>query len=248
VSRTSSHDELLRPSVLLAEDSDPQRRLIAAMLNKNGFQVFEAADGLLAMDLLQSAAVLPSVILSDIGMPNLNGISLCRQVKESPVLGHLPVVMLTGLDNSRNEVAAIEAGADEFLSKPVDENQLVIRLHSAIKLAKLRAPDGDSWLREVFERLPAAVIVADDRARVVDANPAAARLLGYSKQEIIDMNLDLTPARSSDGQARPVKRRSWRKKTLVRTKFGSVMTLDVNGSMGNSGGRDLYVAVLREAQ
>ncbi|HLG73478.1 MAG TPA: response regulator [Chloroflexota bacterium] len=220
-----------RNTVLLVEDSHVQRIAIAAQLSKNGFNVAQATDGVDALNRLKKMRPLPVVVISDIGMPHMNGISLCKQIKAE--YNNLPVVMLTELNSGRNEAAAIEAGADEFLAKPVEEHQLMLRLRNMLKLSQLRSPELSGWYRVIFEAIPEAVVVANSDHRVVEANAAATRMLGYERQELIDLNLETS---------------SWSGKTLLRRKNGSVLAVDTATARASMAGQLFYVTTMRHTR
>lgn len=217
--------------LLLVEDSHVQRVAIAAQLSRHGFTVIQATDGVDALGHLRKMQPLPALVLSDIGMPHMNGITLCRHIKAE--YNNLPVIMLTELSGGRNEVAAVEAGADEFLAKPVEEHQLLIRVRSMLKLSELRSPEVSGFYRVIFDALPEAVVVANSDHHVVEANGLATRLLGYERQELLEQNMETT---------------SWTGKTLLRTKSGSVLAVEAQTSRASIAGQSFYVSILRKVR
>jgi CheY-like chemotaxis protein len=106
--------------VLLAEDDRALRRFLQVVLERAGYEVIAAADGLAAMKLVLSAPV--DVVVTDEMMPNLSGHEFCRFIRNSPALKHLPVVLLSALERKK-----IQAGeqADAFLTKPVSSESLI---------------------------------------------------------------------------------------------------------------------------
>ena len=105
--------------VLLAEDDAALRRYIEVLLERAGYEVVSAADGLEAMKLLLSATI--HVIVTDAVMPNLSGYELCRFVRSSPHLNHLPIILLSGLDQKNAETEQVNA----FLAKPISPENLL---------------------------------------------------------------------------------------------------------------------------
>lgn len=124
--------EILRPTVtpgknlcvLLAEDDPALRRYLQVVLERAGYRVVSAADGLEAMKFLLSATV--DVVVTDAVMPNLDGYQLCRFMRNSKHLSHLPIILLSALDQ-RNAVHESEQ-VDVFLSKPVSPEDLLNRI------------------------------------------------------------------------------------------------------------------------
>lgn len=106
--------------VLLVEDDKALRRYLEVTLERAGYEVFSAADGLDAMKLALAAKV--DLVITDAMMPNLSGHELCRFLRNSPKLSHIPIVLLSGLE--RNESGREEELADAFLSKPVSAETL----------------------------------------------------------------------------------------------------------------------------
>ena len=107
-------------SVLLAEDDRALRRFLEVVLERAGYQVFSASDGLEAMKLVLSASI--DVVVTDAMMPNLSGHEFCRFLRNSPSLSHLPIILLSALE--RKDTNAAEQ-ADAFLTKPVSGEKLI---------------------------------------------------------------------------------------------------------------------------
>ncbi len=108
-------------SVLLAEDDRALRRFLEVVLERAGYQVFSASDGLEAMKLVLSASI--DVVVTDAIMPNLSGHEFCRFLRNSPKLSHLPIILLSALER-KDRNPGIEQ-ADAFLIKPVSGEELI---------------------------------------------------------------------------------------------------------------------------
>ena len=121
--------------VLVADDTDSIRALFQRLLTGDGHEVIEAVDGLEALDAV--ARHRPDVILLDVGMPGMDGIEVCRRLKNDPATRLTPVVLVTGLSDLSDRIKGIEAGADDFLSKPVHPHELRARVASLSKMKQL---------------------------------------------------------------------------------------------------------------
>ena len=108
--------------ILVVDDVPANLRLLEAKLRAEYFEVALAASGPEALAL--SSAWAPDVVLLDVMMPGMDGYEVCRRLKSQPATAHIPVVMVTALVEQSERVRGLEAGADDFLSKPVEPDRL----------------------------------------------------------------------------------------------------------------------------
>ena len=120
--------------VLVVDDLAPNRALIRKMLARDGHDVLEADCGLRALEMAREAD--PDVIVLDVMMPDLDGFATCATLKQDAKTRLTPVVLVTALKDRADRVRGIEAGADDFLSKPVDALELSARVRSLIRLKR----------------------------------------------------------------------------------------------------------------
>ena len=121
--------------ILIVDDESAARAALEMLLRREGFEVRDASNGEAA--LAECAAFLPDLILLDILMPGLNGFEVCRRIKATPETRLTPVVLITGLSATEDRIQGINAGADDFLSKPIDFNELLARTRSLLRLKQI---------------------------------------------------------------------------------------------------------------
>jgi putative two-component system response regulator len=124
-----------RATILIADDLPENREMLAAVLENEGYRVALAEDGQQALDLLATGPI--DIALLDVMMPRRTGFDVCRQIKGSPETRLLPVVLVTGLNSTKDRVQGIECGADDFLSKPIKQEELIARLKSLLRIKQI---------------------------------------------------------------------------------------------------------------
>jgi putative two-component system response regulator len=118
--------------ILIVDDHAAARLALTTLLRREGFEVHETSSGDEA--LAQCPTFRPDLILLDIVMPGMSGFEVCRRIKATPETRLTPVVLITGLSETEDRIKGINAGADDFLSKPIDMNELLARTRSLIRL------------------------------------------------------------------------------------------------------------------
>ena len=118
--------------ILIVDDESSARGALEVLLRREGFEVREVHDGRSALE--ECATFRPDLILLDIVMPGMDGFEVCRRIKNTPETRLTPVVLITGLSDTEDRINGINAGADDFLSKPIDFSELHARIRSLLKL------------------------------------------------------------------------------------------------------------------
>jgi len=127
-----------KPKILVVDDEPLNLELMDGVLSKD-YEVIKASNGIDASIMVEKT--LPDLIILDVMMPNMNGYAFCRQIKSDIRTRKLPVLMITALREEKDKLNAIESGADDFLSKPVDINKLRLRVKSLLDARKLDITD-----------------------------------------------------------------------------------------------------------
>ncbi len=125
--------------ILVVDDVPANTRLLEAKLATEYYQVAAAQDGASAVALANSWR--PDLVLLDVMMPGMDGFEVCQRLKNDPATMHLPIVMITALGESAERVRGLEAGADDFLTKPVDDETLFVRVRALVRFKRLL----DEW-------------------------------------------------------------------------------------------------------
>ena len=149
------------PRLLVADDNPLNVDILRTRLTAQGYEVLTAGDGEAALAVARAEQ--PDLLLLDIMMPGLDGLEVCRRLKTDPTLPFMPVILVTAKADSRDIVAGLDAGADEYLPKPVDQAALVARVKSMLRIKALhdtveqQAAALGEWNRTLESRVHAQV-------------------------------------------------------------------------------------------
>ncbi len=119
------------PRVLIADDDPQSAELLEAYLGQTGYELRVAANGEQALQ--QVASWQPDLVLLDIMMPRISGFEVCKRLRADPATRSIAVLMITALDQPSDMERAVEAGTDEFVSKPINKNELLLRVRSLLR-------------------------------------------------------------------------------------------------------------------
>jgi signal transduction histidine kinase len=155
--------------ILIVDDEKIGRDTLEALLYAQGYHLIFAGDGAEALSIV--AEFEPDVILLDVMMPALDGFEVCRRLKANPRWRYIPVILVTALDSQEDLLMGIEAGADDFLSKPVNGLKLRARIRSMLRL------------KQQFDELKATLLLREDLTNMIvhDMRTPLVAILGYSE-------------------------------------------------------------------
>jgi two-component system, cell cycle response regulator len=203
-----------KPKVLIVDDEPLNLKLIAGILGLEQYELILADGGRKALE--KALTETPDLILLDIMMPDMDGYEVLRRLKDDSQLRDIPVVLITALDGTENKIKGLEAGADEFINKPVNQAELLARVNSLIRLKqyqdqlKTQTQIMNSFTRETAEKkvsqkeidLPSILMVEDDErdAKLIQTflygEPYQIKLaksgeqaISFARQERIDLIL-----------------------------------------------------------
>ncbi|MIL10220.1 response regulator, partial [Salmonella enterica subsp. enterica] len=160
--------------ILVVDDVPANRKLLEARLRAEYFDVVSASSGPEALEACENGKI--DLVLLDVMMPGMDGFEVCKQLKVNPATSYIPVVMITALDGMADRIEGLRAGADDFLTKPVNDLQLMTRVKSLVRLKsltdelRLRASTTRNiGLEEIMNEgqpstdAPARILLIDDR-------------------------------------------------------------------------------------
>jgi adenylate cyclase len=156
--------------VLVVDDNPLNVKMLADILAFNGYQVVRASGGQEA--LAQVEAEKPDIVLLDVMMSDLDGYSVCTAIRANPDTAMLPVVMVTALDPREERVKGVEAGADDFLSKPVNQHELLARVRSLLRIkayhdqVQAQARELQEWSLTLERRVEEGVLQVEKLSRM----------------------------------------------------------------------------------
>lgn len=173
--------------IMLADDDEKYRRLLTDLLSADGYTVQAAADGLEALRLVSGFK--PETILLDVMMPQLDGVETCRRLKADPATASIPILLVTALHERADRLKGIQAGADDFLTKPIDREELRLRIRNAVFAKRLYDKVQDDYLR-----LQELETLRDNLTKMITHDLRAPLALVSGYLEMLQISLAADPA------------------------------------------------------
>jgi class 3 adenylate cyclase len=158
------------PRILVVDDNAMNVDILRARLVASGYEVDTAADGEAALAAARGGA--PDLILLDVMMPKVDGMEVCRRLRADPAVSFVPIILVTAKSESKDVVAGLNAGADEYLTKPVDQAALVARVKSMLRIKALhdtvqaQAAQLEEWNRTLERRVADQVVALENLGRM----------------------------------------------------------------------------------
>jgi two-component system, cell cycle response regulator len=183
--------------ILVVDDIPANVKLLETRLLAEYFEVLTASNGRDALEICESGRV--DVVLLDIMMPGMDGFEVCRRLKENPVTAHIPVVMVTALDQVEDRVRGLESGADDFLTKPVNDLQLMTRVKSLVRLKvltdelRLRASTTRHIGIEELLNRRTAIDESTPKVLLIDDQPSSADTVAKLLRQFCELDFSSDP-------------------------------------------------------
>lgn len=161
--------------VLVVDDADVNRILLAEILSGDGYDVMVADCGEAALRVVIAEA--PDLVLLDVMMPDLSGLEVCRRIRSLPAGRDIAVILVTALADRGSRLAGFEADADDYLTKPIDGSELLLRVRTMARLRRYRnLLEERSRAARLTEWSPDAILLCGRDGCIIEANPAARAL------------------------------------------------------------------------
>lgn len=200
---TESEQDRPYGNILVVEDDTITLILLTDLLTQTGYSVQTASDGEDALHSVQTKR--PEMILLDYNMPGMNGIEVCRHLKKDSDTKDIPVIFLSGLEETYLKVKALEAGAIDYITKPIEFSELLVRIANHLKLYRLQQKlakeieerkqaekklhESEERFRTAFESSNDCILICDKAYNFLYANQAAIDHVGTSADKVIGKNI-----------------------------------------------------------
>ncbi len=161
--------------ILIVDDEERNLETLEAILAGEDYEIHYAADGPTA--LARAQAVRPDLVLLDVIMPGMDGFEVTRRLRTDPVVSHVPILLVTGLEDDESRLQGLRAGADDFLTKPCRREEIRARVRTVVQLNRFRTiAEQRARFERLFELSPDGTVLVEGDGNIVAANPRAATL------------------------------------------------------------------------
>ncbi|MEO8428954.1 MAG: response regulator [Verrucomicrobiota bacterium] len=177
-----------KSTILIVDDEPIGRQLLEDLLMPQGYELAFACNGSEA--LAKAAESPPDLILLDVMMPDMDGFEVCRRLRANPAVAEVAIIMLTALDDRDSRLCGLEAGADDFLTRPIDRAELRTRVRTITRLNRYRRLLAErSKFDQIVENAPDGILIIDADTTIRLANPAIHQMLHAGAQSLVGQKL-----------------------------------------------------------
>src|SRR5499427_6289077 len=177
--------------ILIVDDNETNRDILVTRLSKHGYETLQAADGEEALASVSQHR--PDLMLLDVEMPKLDGFEVCRRLKKDPAMPFMPIILCTARAATQDVVAGLDAGADEYLTKPIDQSALVARVRSVLRIKALhdqvqaQGADLATWNQTLEQRVREQVAEIERIGRLKRfLSPQVAQLVSSGDERVLE--------------------------------------------------------------
>ncbi|NEQ67366.1 MAG: response regulator [Symploca sp. SIO2D2] len=189
----------IKGRILIVDDNIDTLRLLSNLLNQRGYKVRKAINGKIALMGVNAEA--PDLILLDVMMPMMNGYEVCQQLKKNPKTASIPVIFLTALDDSLDKLKGFEVGGVDYITKPFQVEEVVVRIEHQLKIINLQKQlewqyaqlqQSEKRLLTIIESMSDGLIILDKDSKVRFVNPAAQSWWNQPIDQLLNKPLNLS--------------------------------------------------------
>jgi len=243
-----------KPVILVVDDQPQNIELLEAYLVPQGYEIVKAANGEEALGKLAGNPI--DLILLDVMMPGIDGFEVTRRVRQDENTRLLPIILVTALREKEDRVRGIEAGCDDFVSKPVDKIELLARVRSLLKVKAyndlLTNYRNELELRaHLLDSATDSIFLHDVEGNFIYVNEAAYKTRGYTKDELMAINLHELDTPEYAGLIEPnieylINHGEAPFESAHLNKDGSVMPVEIHAHILNINGKKQILSVIRD--
>jgi PAS domain S-box-containing protein len=226
----------LRYPILIVEDDRVSRHFLATTLEKSGYRAMATTNGREALAEMEQRHY--PMVISDWNMPEMDGVELCRAIRAGRWRSYVYVLLLTSRDSIEDIVAGLEAGADEYLRKPFEKEELLARLNTGLRYLEMEASlkRSKGYAESILASMVDAVFVLKTDQTIQKVNAATCNLLGYAEKDLVGKTMGEFLAEDPDvihAQCEEVKRTGHigGRELNVRTRGGKTIPVSFNSSV-----------------
>ncbi|NEP62031.1 MAG: response regulator [Symploca sp. SIO2G7] len=189
----------IKGRILIVDDNIDTLRLLSNLLNQRGYKVRKAINGKIALMGVNAEA--PDLILLDVMMPVMNGYEVCQQLKKNPKTASIPVIFLTALDDSLDKIKGFEVGGVDYITKPFQVEEVVVRIEHQLKIIHLQKQlewqyaqlqQSEKRLLTIIDSMSDGLVILDKEGKVRFVNPAAQSWWNQPLDQLLDKPLNLS--------------------------------------------------------
>ncbi|MCL4536313.1 MAG: response regulator [Nitrospirae bacterium] len=192
-------EEEKQTKILIVDDEEANLKYMSTLISRYGYIFDTARNGIEAIE--KTKKINPDIILLDILMPEMDGIEACKRLKEDPETRHIPIIVLTALEDKETKIESLKAGANDFLSKPVDNIELIARIKNFLQLKNLEEIKKNNEIltgtikaieiakrewEQTMDCINDIVILIDARDNIIRCNKILTALTGRSYSELLN--------------------------------------------------------------